>query len=66
MMCRALPIEARALNKPILRGILVRQNMFQNEMRDSERGYQNEGGPDDAHVSGNIALIQEHHYTQAQ
>lgn len=66
MMCRALPIEARALNRRILCGIFVRQNMFKNEMREGERGYQNEGGPDDAHVSGNIALIQEHQYTEAQ
>ena len=66
MMCRALPIEARALNRPILREFLVRQNMFKNEMRDSQRGYQNESRPDNAHVSGNIALIQEHQYTQTQ
>ena len=66
MMCRALSIEARALNRPILCRFFVRQNMFQNEMRDSQRGYQNESCPDDAHVSGNVALIQEHQYTQTQ
>jgi hypothetical protein len=66
MMCRALPIEARALNRAILRGFFVRQNMFKNEMRDSQSGYQNEGCPYNPHVSGNIALKQEHQYAQAQ